>query len=175
MGGRGSSSTYGSALDRTLLKLENGRVGLKYEMVSLVSQKGEVLRTYGGDNTSVDLTKPLKNNRELFEGTVLTHNHPANYNILSADDIKLLGNSPLKELRASDNHYTYSLKKGESKFNNRFYERYRKYWNKAQDKANADIRKDKSIDFMQRAVEYQHQWLLKNAKKHGYVYKRIKR
>lgn len=175
MGGRGSSSSLLSGANKTLLKLENGRKGLKYEMVSIVTPKGKVLKTYIGNGTEVDLAKPLKKNKEIFEGNILTHNHPAEYNILSHDDTKLLGNTKLKEMRASDNNYTYSLKKGEGRYNNRFWEKHKEAWKKSEDKAYKDLQKDSSINYMQRATEYQHKWLQRNAKKHGYIYKRIKR
>lgn len=171
MGGRGSSSSLLGGLNKTLLKLENGRVGLKYEMVSIVNQQGKILKTLIGNETSVDVMK----HKEIFDGNVLTHNHPADYNIMSENDVWVLGNSKLKEMRASDNNYTYSLKKSESRFNNRFFENYRDAWNKSWNKAVKDKSKNNSIDTMQRAVEYQHRWVQRNAKKHGYIYKRIKR
>ncbi len=73
------------------------------EYAILIDKKGNVY-VYQGEETNLDITDRSLSN------TIITHNHPE-IGAFGKDDFNLLKENPqIKELRAVDKEYTYSLK-----------------------------------------------------------------
>lgn len=76
-----------------------------YETAGIYSQDGTLIFEKDGNGNSVGFTSAEVNQ---MTGGILTHNHP-NGSSFSIDDIRLVHNSGLSEIRAVTNDYIYSL------------------------------------------------------------------
>ena len=90
-------------IEQKLQEYENDIRNMPIEYGVLIDEKGNVF-TYQGTENNLDIT-----DRKL-DNAILTHNHPE-IGSFGKDDFELLKSNPkLKELRAVDKEYNYSLK-----------------------------------------------------------------
>ena len=105
-----SSETQGSELfthekRKKLLQYEQILNGNKYETAVIYDEIGDVLFKKKGKSDSVSFTK-----KELsqMKGKIVTHNHPNN-SVLSTADINILRKTKASEMRASTAYGTYVI------------------------------------------------------------------
>lgn len=92
-----------SQIEEKLKEYEEDIRNMLIEYAVLIDKKGNIY-AYKGEKTNLDIT-----DRSLSD-TIITHNHPE-VGAFGKDDFNLLKENPkIKELRAVDNEYTYSLK-----------------------------------------------------------------
>lgn len=92
-----------SQIEEKLKEYEEDIRNMLIEYAVLIDKKGNVY-AYKGEKTNLDIT-----DRNLSD-TIITHNHPE-VGAFGKDDFNLLKETPkIKELRAVDKEYTYSLK-----------------------------------------------------------------
>lgn len=83
-----------------------------YETLIAFNEKGEPVKAYKGSNNSVNILDEVG---MLWEGYVVTHNHPGRYGgTFSPDDILNLAKYKYKELRAVTEEGTYIIRQTKS-------------------------------------------------------------
>ena len=89
--------------DKKIQEYEEQIRNMKSEFAVIIDTEGNIY-AYQGSKTNLDIT-----DRKL-DNTVITHNHPE-VGSFGKDDFELLkANNKIKELRAVDSEYNYSLK-----------------------------------------------------------------
>ncbi|MDR1329877.1 MAG: hypothetical protein LBK23_09790 [Oscillospiraceae bacterium] len=103
-----------SGLNESLQAIEKAKRGLDYEVGTLLSSDGTVLREYGGTDHQVDT--PVADSA-LFKGNVFTHNHPGG-RTFTLEDIHSFIGSEAKEVRVSTPQGTFfSLRENSEEIN----------------------------------------------------------
>ena len=172
---QGDESVRTSKLSHTLHDIESKKQGLDYEIGTLISPEGDVLKEYAGDKHVVRIPEE---DEELFNGNVFTHNHPSG-RTFTREDVSEFAKSGLIELRASTPQGTFfSLKEISTEVNRSIgnvmeAEGVGSYLQAAQILQGQNIHltgneyQRKLFDVMAEEVE---KWLAENAQSFGYVY-----
>jgi len=92
---------------KTLHDVEEAKRNLNYEVGTLISPDGRVIKEYGGEAHGINIPET---DNPLFEGNIFTHNHPGGGNF-TVQDIKTFSENKLYEVRASTPQGTY-IRKG---------------------------------------------------------------
>lgn len=159
---------------------ELSKVGLKYEVGTIIDKEGNVLDTISGESHAVDL-----NEEQLrkCKNAIFTHNHPTGFCFSSTDLYSYLNND-LYELRAStDSGIVYSLRKGDGKVDGIGFA---KQFVKDNPNSASNTYKELAIqaesgkiagrptgmDLLRINGELMDKWLEENSKKYGFVYKK---
>ena len=90
-------------LAASLHSVEDAKRELDYEVGTLLSKDGEVLKVYGGSEHQVSVPD---SDKALFEGSVFTHNHPGG-RTFTLEDIMEFADANLHEVRASTPQGTF--------------------------------------------------------------------
>ena len=168
MGGRGASSSLLGGLDKALLTIEKGKRSLNNEMLTIMSRDGRILKQVLGKEGSVKVKYP-----ELTRDNITTHNHPdSDVSYFSNADLETFINNRVYETRVSTNTETYSLTRANERVNNRFPIKYRIAVSNAIKKARSETTDNAEVHTL--TSEYMHRWMIRNAKKNGFIYKRIR-
>ncbi|MDR1064749.1 MAG: hypothetical protein LBL25_00065 [Oscillospiraceae bacterium] len=103
-----------SGLNESLQAIEKAKQGLDYEVGTLLTSGGTVLREYGGTDHQVDT--PVAD-LALFKDNVFTHNHPGG-RTFTLEDIHSFIGSEAKEVRVSTPQGTFfSLRENSEEIN----------------------------------------------------------
>lgn len=168
MGGRGSSSSLLSGIDKTLLTIEKGKRSLNKELLTIMSRDGKVLKQLLGKEGSVKVKYP-----ELTRDNITSHNHPdSDVSYFSSADLQTFIQDRVYETRVSTNTETYSLTRASERVNDRFPIKYRIAVSNAVKRARSETSDNTEVHTL--TSEYMHRWMTRNAKKNGFKYKRIR-
>ena len=172
-----------NSLTKTLHHVEESKCKLVYEVGTLISPDGKVIKEYCGETHSINI--PYED-RPLFEGNIFTHNHPSGRCFTQRDIIEFIDCGAM-EMRVSTPQGTYfSLKESDGEINRSVGRIMRE--EKIGNSINAtEIIRDGIIEgkyhsnIMEKAKEYEFlvydimadevdKWLTENAGEFGYIY-----
>jgi len=176
----GQNNNY-DFFQKTLHDIEEKKRVLNYEVGTLISPDGKVIKEYGGEAHSIHIPETDK---PIFEGNIFTHNHPGG-RTFTQEDILEFADSGAIEIRVSTPQGTYFSLKERSEDVNRSIGRvmqeekigdYAKSTNMIlqqmeDNNINMSIieQKSKIYDIMGDDI---HKWLMENATEFGYIYKK---
>ena len=81
-------------LAKTLHKVEEAKRKLDYEVGTLISPDGKVIKKYIGEAHGINI--PAKD-KPLFEGNIFTHNHPGGKTFTVQDIYKFVDENYMKQ------------------------------------------------------------------------------
>ena len=170
----GKNNNY-NPLGKTLHDVEEAKRSLNYEVGTLISPDGKVIKEYIGEAHIVSISDI---DNSLFDGNIFTHNHPAG-RCFTRKDIQSFIAGHLREARISTPQgIFFSLKESNGEINRAIVNIMKE--EKVGDMAKAaqileekglDLsgveRENKIYDIMGEEVD---KWLSENAKEFGYIY-----
>ncbi|MDR1669292.1 MAG: hypothetical protein LBR76_04970 [Oscillospiraceae bacterium] len=162
-------------IESLLRTVEEAKKGLDYEVGTLISRNGVVLKEYHGGAHYISTPEA---DLPLFEGNIFTHNHPSG-RCFTQEDILRFIRDRLREVRVSTpKGIVFSLKEGEGEIN-RSIANVMKEENIGSYIHAAHLMNERQLDLT--GTEYQvklfdimgnevDEWLTQNAQEFGYIY-----
>lgn len=168
---------YDDITKEVIKDVERNKIGLKYEVGTIIDKDGNVLVEVGGQEHAVDFNeKQLKQ----MKNSIMTHNHPTGF-CFSDTDIYSYVQNDLYELRAStDSGKVFSIKKGSSKvdkigfikaFENEQPVAVSKIYKEFSNQINSGIIDKTPKGLLKCHGDLMSKWLKENSEKYGFIYK----
>ena len=164
-----------SNIKKILYDIETAKCELDYEVGTLISPDGTVIKEYTGSAHGIYIPEE---ERHLFEGAIFTHNHPSG-RCFTTKDVVSAANMQVSEMRASTPQGTFFSLRATSEEVNRSIGKVMLEEKVGDVVEAANTYKQKGFNLTGEAIDSKifdligedvDKWLLENAAEFGYTY-----